>query len=456
MKFSSKFSASPNRKNKIGKKFKVRILGILIAIAAIVGFSNSSDDVRRAAPAQQPSIASTTPQTGNEILVDKVEIVKARVLSVEKEEVKIVGSTGIEGNFQTLRVRILEGSRANESVIVENDHIGLKVGEKFYLRHSTDALDGIEYYSVSEPYRLPQLGILSLIFVIAVFAFGGIQGIRGLLSLIGSLLLIVYVLLPGVLNGYSPILIATGVSSLIIVVGSYITHGFNRTTSSAVMGMIVTVICTGIMAVIAVKWTRLSGFGSEEVLYLNLNSGGSIDVIGLLLGGIMIGLLGVLYDVAIGQAISVEELLRIAPHVSKKKIYERAIRIGREHIGALVNTLAIAYVGASLPLLLLFYMSPIATIWTTANQEVFATEIVRTMIGSIGLVLAVPITTIISVWFLTKNTAKGGHKPGLETIESEEAALAKIEHAGHGHSHGGHGHHGHPADPDSRDDHMHV
>ncbi len=374
---------------------------------------------------------------GNEVLVDKIEIIKARVIEIEKEGRQSIAGTAAETTLQSIRAEILEGTMDGKIVSVENDHLSLKKGETFYLRHITDAEDGSEYYSVDEPYRLPQLMMLSLAFMLCVFIFGGWQGFRGLISLAGSLLLIVYVLLPGVISGYSPLLIATGVSSLIMIVGSYVTHGFNRTTSSAVMGMIATVMITGILAYVSVRWTKLSGFGAEEVVYLNINSGGTIDVIGLLLGGIMIGLLGVLYDAAIGQAVSVEELLRIAPHVPKRKIFERAIRIGHEHIGALVNTLAIAYVGASLPLLLLFYMSPTGTLLTTVNREMFATEIVRTMIGSIGLVLAVPITTLISVWFLTKkpNGSKNAEADAADAEALAAKELEAIEHAGHSHHH---------------------
>ena len=144
--------------------------------------------------------------------------------------------------------------------------------------------------------------------------------------------------------------------------------------------MIVTVIATGLMAYFAVYKSRLTGVTGDETVYLNFNTGGSIDLVGLLMGGIMIGLLGVLYDVSIGQSISVEELHKIAPHIDRWTIYKRAIRIGREHIGALVNTLAIAYVGASLPLLLLFYSSADSGFMTIINREVFATEIIRILI----------------------------------------------------------------------------
>ncbi len=360
-----------------------------------------------------------------ELVPDKSELVKAQVLEILKQEVKPVPGTDIQHSNQTIRVKILEGSEKDKELTVDNDYLNLKVDEVFYLRHTSNSLDGTDYHSVDEPYRLPQVFFLVGLFAVAVFVFGGIQGVRGIVSLAGSFLLIMYVLLPGILHGYSPLLVTIGVSSLIIIVGSYITHGFNKTTSSAVLGMVATVSFTGLLAYWSVYFTRLSGFGSEEVVYLNLNARGDIDVIGLLLGGIMIGLLGVLYDVAIGQAISVEELLRIAPHVPKKTIYQRAIRIGREHIGALVNTLAIAYVGASLPLLLLFSQSSTESIWVTMNREIFSTEIVRTMIGSIGLVLAVPITTMVAVWLLTRKTKKQVDKA---LVEKEKEALEHFEH----------------------------
>ncbi len=373
--------------------------------------------------------SSVYAQQDIEAVVDVQTISKAKVLEVVKSEIKNIPGTDTEHNNQTIKVRILEGDERGKEITLENDYIDLKKNEVFYLKHTTGSFDGTNYYSVEEPYRIPQLMILIGMFLLAVLIFGGIQGIRGIISLVGSLLLIVYVLLPGILHGFSPLLVTIGVSSLIIIVGSYITHGFNKTTSSAVLGMILTVSVTGLLAYWAVSFTKLTGFNTEEVIYVNFNSRGGIDVIGLLLGGIMIGLLGVLYDIAIGQAISVEELLRIAPNVEKKTIYQRAIRIGREHIGALVNTLAIAYVGVSLPLLLLFTQGGTDSVWVTMNREIFSTEIVRTMIGSIGLVLAVPITTMVSMWMLTR---KNKRKVDATLIEKERHAL---EHAGHSHGH---------------------
>ncbi len=364
-----------------------------------------------------------------ELVPDQVTMMKGRVLSIEKEETKEILGTDTMTSFQTINVEILDGIEKGKRITIENDYLNLEKGEVFYLTHTVGQFDGTDYYSVNDPYRLPQILILVGLFVLAVFVFGGKQGVRGLASLLGSFVLIFFVLLPGILHGYSPLMVTIGVSSLIIVLGSYITHGFNKTTSSAVLGMVATVSITGLLAYWSVYFTRLSGFGSEEAMYLNLNSRGSIDILGLLLGGVIIGLLGVLYDAAIGQAVSVEELTRIAPHVPRKTIYQRALRIGREHIGALVNTLAIAYVGASLPLLLLFYQTSSASVAQIANTEIFATEIVRIMIGSIGLVLAVPITTLVSVLILVKRPLKSA---SAHTVHEEREAL---EHASHTHSH---------------------
>ncbi len=345
---------------------------------------------------------------GAEILLDKQTIVKAVVVSVvSNHEEKIEGSELIVP-VQEIKVKILEGENNQKDVTFKNDFIQLKEGDVFFLKETTSFKDEYSLYSVSDPYRLNIIYFFTALLVFLIIIFGGKQGIRGMISLVGSLLLIVYVLLPNILLGHSALLISISVASLIIVLGSYITHGFNRTTTSAVFGMIITVIITGLLAYIATKMSMLSGFVEEETMYLNYDTKGKIDFVGLLLGGMIIGLLGVLYDAAIGQAVSVEELCKAGPHLSKMEIYKRALRIGREHIGALINTLAIAYVGMSLPLLLLFSMSD-ASIMQIANREVFATEIIRTLIGSIGLVLAVPVTTFIATIMLYGREFKDSH-----------------------------------------------
>jgi uncharacterized membrane protein len=331
-----------------------------------------------------------------ELVLDEVTTEKAQVVEILSQETMNVPGTDTPVTVQSIKVKFLEGTDAGLVVTIDNDYTALESGDIVYITHVTNELNGSDYYFVSEVYRLTAIYALMGLFVLCVFFFGGKQGMRGLLSLIGSLFIILYVLIPAIINGYPALPVSVAISALIIIVGSYITHGFNRTTTSAVIGMIVTILITGLLAYLSVEYAHLTGLSDEESMYLNFNTNGIINLKGLLLGGIMIGLLGVLYDVAIGQAVAVEELTHVGGHLSRKEIYKRALRIGREHIGALVNMLAIAYVGASLTLLLLYSTSEL-DLRMTLNREIFATEVVRIMVGSIGVILAVPITTIISV-----------------------------------------------------------
>lgn len=350
-------------------------------------------------------------------LNDVITYVKAQVVQVLSQSVEQIQGTDTSSNYQTITAKLLDGPDAGQVIRVDNDYLMMKPGDVFYFRHTVNTSEGVDFYSVSDPYRLPVLVFFIGLFLVCLFIFGGKQGIRGLLALIASFFFIGFLLLPGILHGYSPILVSVGVSSLIIILGSYITHGFNRATTAAVIGMIGTVVVTGLLAYVAIHWAHLSGFTSEESTDLNFNTRGAIDFVGLLLGSMIIGLLGVLYDAAISQAVAVEELFALGEENKKayanfnQYVFTRAMRIGREHIGALVNTLAITYVGISLPLILLFEQSHL-NLLLTANQEIFATEILRMMIGSTGLILAVPITTLVAVYMLKDVTYRGANGGG--------------------------------------------
>ncbi len=326
-----------------------------------------------------------------------VETMKAKVIQVVSSTTGTLPGTDTKENSQTVEIQIESGSALGETKILENDEGSLSVGEQVYVTHTVDSSENLDQWNVSDPDRLPALGILLLIFIGCVFLFGGWQGIRAIVSLVLGIALIIFVFLPGILSGMSALLLASLVAAFIVLIGGYITHGFNKTTTAAIIGMILAILVSVILAHIFIGAMHLSGFENEEAAYLNIDTGGTINFAGLLLGGIIIGLLGVLYDAAIGQAVAVAELWNAAPDLNRKEIFRRAMRIGREHIGALVNTLAIAYVGASLPLLLLFYSSATGHPLIVINQEIFSTEIVRALIGSIGLVLAVPATTYIAI-----------------------------------------------------------
>ena len=355
--------------------------------------------------------------SAEEIVQDKVEILRAKVVDVVKSEQDGFPGTDITFTTQTIEVRITSGDRKGEVVSIINDYVIVKEGDRVFLNHTVGAVDSIETYSLYDVSRGWTLIFFVALFIGVVFLFGGKQGLRGLLSLLGSLLVIFFVLIPGILRGVDPVFLSIVAASIIIVLGSYVTHGFNRTTSAAVIGMILTVVIAGFLAKVAVFMTKLTGFVEEEAMYLNFSTSGAIDFQGLLLGAILIGLLGTLYDAAISQAIAVEEIHHTDPTLSKKRVYTKVLRIGREHIGALVDTLAIAYVGAALPLLLLYSLSEVP-FGIIINREVFATEIIRITVGSIGVILAVPITTYISTHMLVGKLKKRSHEHGHSHVHS--------------------------------------
>lgn len=336
--------------------------------------------------------------SAQELHQDIQEVWRAEVVNITDSRTEIIPGTETPSEIQTLEVRLLEGDRAGTTITFENDYIQLEEGQTFYLNHMV-TVEGDEFYTVREVDRFVPMLIIIALFVTVVLFFGGMQGMRSLLSLAGSLIIIVYVLIPSLLKGFPPIPTSIAIASAILFCAIFFTHGFNRRSLIAYAGTIIAVGLTGILAFVSVDTAGLTGFSADESVYLNLSTGGTLNFVGLLLAGIIIGALGVLDDIAITQVAVVRELLSVADKISRREIYHRALRVGREHVGALVNTLVLAYAGAALPLLLLFSLSDGDTI-AILNREVFATEIVRALVGSIGLVLTVPITTLLAVTFL--------------------------------------------------------
>ena len=341
------------------------------------------------------------------LVQDKTEVVKAEVVEVLSQTEGNIPGTDVENVSQTISVKILEGGQNGKIVTFENDYILLEKGDKFFLFHSIDGLDGREMYSVRDVDRRYVIMFFVALFIAVVLFFSGKQGVRSLIGLAGSFLVILYVLIPSILKGYPPMLTSVVVATIILFFAIYFTHGFNRVSTVAFSGTVLAVILTGILAYIGVTLARLTGFASEEAFYLNVNTKGALDFTGLLLGGIMIGVLGVLDDIAVTQAAVVRELYNSAAHLTPTEVYKKAIGVGKEHVGALVNTLALAYTGASLPLLL-FFSTTDSSVSNIINQEIFATEIIRTVVGSIGLILTVPITTFLAVYFLKDYKGKMG------------------------------------------------
>ncbi|MDQ3014873.1 MAG: YibE/F family protein [bacterium] len=338
---------------------------------------------------------------------DIQETLRAKVVEVVSQERREVPGTDTISTYQTIRAEIIEGDKTGQIVTIENDYLVLKEGDKFFMNHII-TINGNEMYSVRDIDRRAVIIGFIILFALVIVGFGGKQGLRSLLSLAASLFVVLYVLVPGLLNGYPPVLMSIAIAALILFFAIYFTHGFNRESTVAFIGTVTAVIMTGLLAYLGVYLARLSGLASDEAIFLNLSTRGNLDFSGLLLGAMIIGVLGVLDDIAVTQAAVVSELFNTDRTLSRKDVYKKAIRVGKEHVGALVNTLALAYTGASLPLLLLFSTSE-SSAGSIINLEIFATEIIRTIVGSIGLVLTVPITTLLAVYLLKNYTPKHIH-----------------------------------------------
>jgi uncharacterized membrane protein len=231
---------------------------------------------------------------------------------------------------------------------------------------------------------------------------------RGFTSLLGmgiSFLVIFFFILPQILAGYSPILIAILGSLLIIPISFFLSHGFNQKTFAAIAGTLISLVITGILAVVFIEAAKLTGFASEKAGFLQVAGQGTINIKGLLLAGIIIVVLGVLDGITISQSAIVFQLKEANRNFSSKDLYKWAMSIGKDHISSMVNTLILVYTGASLPLLLLFVNNPYP-FSQVINYEIIADEMVRTLVGSIGLVLAVPVTTLIAATLAVKKYAK--------------------------------------------------
>lgn len=330
------------------------------------------------------------------------ETVKAKVLEIVDQHERDIMGTDATTTVQTLRIELLTGQKQGEVAVLDNDLVILAVGDLIFVNRLV-AIDGSEYFVFKDVVRQPQLIYLAILMVGVIILFAGWQGVRALFSLLLSIAAIIFLLVPALLAGYSPAWASLGIAAIILFVSFFLTHGLRPHVAIAFVGTMGAVVVTCVLAWFSVSWMRLTGFSSDASIYLNFSTGGQLDIAGLLLGSIIIGLLGVLDDVSITQASVVQELKSVNSNLGWLELYTRAIRVGRDHVGSLVNTLALAYVGAALPLVLLFARSE-ATLFDSINQEVIAAEILRIIVGSIGLVLAVPLTTAVAAWYFSRHT----------------------------------------------------
>lgn len=334
--------------------------------------------------------------------------VRARVMEIVREERSDAG--GMERTLQQVRLRLLDGAEKGEEILLENAVIGDREGMRLGAGETVVArmlvkVDGSVEYVAAERYRLPGMGMLLVFFLILTVIFGRLTGLRSLLGLAVSILILVFYVVPFIARGSNPVLVSLVGSVAIACTSLFLAHGFTRRTSVAFLSTAVTLACSVVLAFVFVRVARLFGMGSEEALFLQGGGFGNVDLRGLLLGGIIIGTLGVLDDITTAQTAAVDEVHKANPALGRAALLRAGFSVGREHIASLINTLALAYAGASLPLLLLFTADVGQPLWVTLNSEFLAEEIIRTLVGSSALLLAVPISTWFAVGLLGRKRA---------------------------------------------------
>ncbi|OIP77501.1 MAG: hypothetical protein AUK16_01730 [Parcubacteria group bacterium CG2_30_44_11] len=336
----------------------------------------------------------------SEVYNDLKETVAAEVISINDEFSRVIPGTETSIDIQQITIKFLDGAKNGKLANFENELKPLKPGQHIFVNR-VETINGDEYIILMDVDRRPELVILGLLAVGLITFFAGRQGVYALFSLALSVGAILFLLVPALLAGWDPALTSLLVAGIVLALVLYITHGFKARTTIAFLGTWGAVMVTCGVAYVSVRAMHLSGMSSDAATFLNFATHGSLDFSGLLLGSIIIGILGILDDVSITQASVVQELKAANHSLNALELYKRAIRVGRDHIGSLVNTLALAYVGVSLPLVLFFARAD-SSLTLTLNQEIVSVEIVRIIIGSIGLVLAVPLTTAIAAYYYGK------------------------------------------------------
>ncbi|GIJ76122.1 Uncharacterized membrane protein [Micromonospora phaseoli] len=273
----------------------------------------------------------------------------------------------------------------------------------------------ISSYNIAEHQRGKPLIWLGVLFAAAIVAFGRLRGLAALGGLAASFAILLTFVLPGISAGQPPLVVAIVGASLIMFVVLYLTHGVSAQTSVAVLGTLGSLVLTGLLGLAATGATHLTGFGSEDATTLSMFRA-DVDLHGLLLAGIIIGSLGVLDDVTVTQAATVTELRHANPDASRRELYRSATRVGRAHIASVVNTIVLAYAGASLPLLLLLTADSRA-LGQIVTTEFLTTEIVRSVVATLGLIAAVPLTTALAAVVTTAGRpgAADGDRVGATT-----------------------------------------
>jgi uncharacterized membrane protein len=352
----------------------------------------------------------TTGISAENLLNPKVEYFLATVTKVEKTKETSEGYT-----LDNIQAKLLEGPEKGKVISfayyresIKESEISLSKGETIYIYKTTYPGDETPEYSFHAKYRIPVLILVVVVFIIIILIFAGLKGGSALLGLVFSILVLLGFVVPQILAGNDPLLVSLGGIAVIGLISFYLTHGFNKKTTIALVSTFAVLIIAAISTIVLTELAKFSGVDSDETLLLK-NELGDINLKGLLLSAILFGVLGVLDDVTISQVSTVLEIKKADRKLSVSELYKRATNVGKDHVASLVNTLVLAYVASSLSFLLFFMIHKNVPLAVILNEEFVATEIFRSIIGSTAIILAVPISTYLAALAVNKwsDMAKG-------------------------------------------------
>lgn len=332
-------------------------------------------------------------------MTDSLDEVASSAYFVPTEEVKMEGVVLEDGK----KVEITSGEKEGQTLNTEQsfnapNSPSFKTGDKVKVSIYKNP-DGTEQIFITDFIRTSPLYFLFAIFIILVLLVGRRQGIGAIAGMAVSFGTLFLFIIPQITNGTNPVWVTLIGVLFILPVTFYLSHGANKKTTIAMVATFLSVCFTSLLALFFINAAKISGYANEQAGFIQLSRGGNFDIQGLLFAGIVISVLGILDDVTVSQASIVNELKKESPKSKVWDIYKKAMNVGRDHISSVVNTLVLVYTGASLPLLVLFTDSSIG-FSEAINNEIVAEEIVKTLVASIGLILSIPLTTLMAAYYL--------------------------------------------------------
>jgi len=338
------------------------------------------------------------------------DVIDAHVVRVVEQGTRPASEPGVPGQpIQRVELELDASLYRGEHVVVEwgghnalNANGLLAPGDRVLVSQQRGEGD-VRQYAIEDIVRLPSLAPLLALLVLALLVVARWKGLASLAGLAGSLAVFLLAIVPAVGRGDDPLAATLVGAFAVLIVAIFVVHGFNRKSLAALAGTAVCLLVVIGLAAAGLVLAHVTGFGTEEAVFLAVGTGGRVDLARLVLAGVVVGSLGALVDMGVGQASATFELAAIDPDLRGGRLYGSALNVGRDHIGSLVNTLALAYFGTSLPLIVLLSLGNMP-LSLALNGETIVGPIVAILVSSVGLVLCVPITTAAAVALAGRRT----------------------------------------------------